>query len=90
MSSLFVDLDTDSVSVQAVIPLAPIEEWWEGLVRRNAKSRARDHDTERFLIPDLCPYCKADPLHFTVVDSDGTCRVCRKCNSIIGYLCWVL
>jgi hypothetical protein len=86
MSSLFVDISSESGSFRAQVPLSPIEDWWQSLLKRNNRVRAAEEAQDRPSIPDLCPYCESDPVHFTVVDIGGSHRVCRKCGTVLGYL----
>lgn len=86
MSSLLVDISSEVVSLRASVPLSPIEDWWQSLLKRNSRVRAAEEAQDRPSIPDLCPCCESDPVHFTVVDIGGSQRVCRKCEAVLGYL----
>ncbi len=90
MSSINVEIDTDSGVLSANISLSPLEAWWHGLVSRNAKSRARDLEFGAPTVLDICPHCGADPLHFTVIYAHCTQRVCRKCETVLEDLVWLL
>ena len=91
MSSLNLELRNDSGVTFYQVPVDGIVGWWQGLVERNAKSRMRDEQSASVeAIPDQCPFCEADPVHFTLVQRGCTQRICRKCDSVLEDLVWVL
>lgn len=82
---LDIDLEFDSFSVSGSFPLEGLSRAFEGLVRRNAESRARDEDPSLrpyFLVRIQCPFCAAPVFQLTAVERDGErLRACRCCRA---------
>lgn len=82
---LDIDLAFEGFSFAASVPLGFIERSFNGLVERNALSRAQDADPS--LRPMLrvriqCVQCCAPIFLLTVVERDGVqVRACRQCRT---------
>ena len=84
--SVQIGVTFDSFNFVTDLSLDPVVEWFDGVLQRNAASRARDEGDKPVLsFRIVCPWCAAPLPFLTTMDlEDGThSRASRRCSTTI-------